>query len=437
MIEDFKSIELPSVLQELGGEIEKMALLEKEYLEIVNSKIDEFIETSKINLRKKPISSTIIACTDGMFIIREANKHNTGSISISPFPGNVQEARKEYNLKKFEHIKISNKAEFYSLDHLTYDQINNYDFQTEAIKDFQNLISNDNLIEDNYIRTVADVVELGVNQDFERGQFIFRGQINDEWELIPKLLRDNNVDADFDEFVLCSILLSGEKSPYLNTYDPIDLLMNLQHFGIPTRLLDWTSDLLIALFFACYDEKEEFGHKDGNLYAIERYRFTPYKINSSENNSLKQPISKEDYLIQFKKRLDINDIHVFEPVIKNPRMRIQDGCFMFFPLVPLNSNDNKYVNLNEYLTAKNKYIEEENEKNQEKIPKIPIRNKKVDKNFKKSILNELNEKHGISKQSLFVEIDHIERVSKYYLDLYERAKQKALLFKTKKDNNDC
>jgi hypothetical protein len=432
MIEDLNSIKLPSILSEHKGEIKKMILIEKEYHDIVNSNIDELIKNSEIKLRKKLLSSQIIACTDGLFIIREAYKYNSEKISIIPFPSNVIEARKEYDFKEFEQFEISNKANFYSLVHLNYDQINNYDIKTEAIKDFQILISHDKLIDDNYIRTVADVIELGLNQDFERGQLIFRGQINDEWELIPKSLRDNNEDADINEFILCLTLLQGEKSPYLNTYDPIDLLMNLQHFGIPTRLLDWTSDLLIALFFACYDEKEEFNHKDGNLYAIERYRFTPYKINSSENNSLKEPVSKEDYLAQFKKRLDINDIHVFEPVIKNPRMRIQDSCFMFFPFVRLNINENKYVTLHEYLKAKNKHIEQESKKNKDTIPKISIRNKKVDKNYKKSILKELNEEHGISKQSLFVEINHIERVSKYYIDLYERAQKNAFWRNIKK-----
>ena len=50
------------------------------------------------------------------------------------------------------------------------------------------------------------------------------------------------LDAVPIELALFETMLLGIKSPYSNTFDPIDRLMNLQHFGIPTRLLDWTSD---------------------------------------------------------------------------------------------------------------------------------------------------------------------------------------------------
>jgi hypothetical protein len=317
---------------------------------------------------------------------------------------------------------------FYALEYFDYSQIDNYNVDSEAQKDFQLLISNDSLVDDNYIRSVSDAIELGINADFERGQFIFRGQINDEWELIPKLLRDYPEDSENIEAALCETLVLGIKPPYLNTFDPIDHLMNLQHFGIPTRLLDWTSDLLVALFFACYDEKGEFLHKDGNLFMVERAQYTTFKVNSSENNTLNKPINSLT-IDQYKKRLQTSDIHLFEPVIKNPRLRIQDGCFMFFPFLPISLDDKKHVTLHDYMKAKNEYREQENRNTGKSKPKIWIGNKKVDKNFKNLILQELNEYHGISKQTLFVEINHIERVSNYYNQLYEKAKIMAALIK--------
>ena len=58
----------------------------------------------------------------------------------------------------------------------------------------------------------------------------------------------------------------------------------------------------------------------------------------------------------FKKRLDIQDIHVFEPVIKNPRLRIQDGCFMFFPYGRLPNNEKEFITFHDYMRAKNEAI---------------------------------------------------------------------------------
>ena len=434
MTKEQNNQELPEVFLILDEKIKMMETLENEYHQILTVQIDEFIEKNVgLNLRKKELTSQIIACTDGLFVIREANNHNLNFISTICFPKTVLEARKEFNFNKLEHVRISNKIQFYALDYFNYDQINDYNVKFEVLKDFQLLISNDNLVDDKYIRSVSDVIELGINADFERGQFIFRGQINDEWELMPKLLRDYPEDAELIEIALCETLLLGIKNPYLNSYDPVDLLMNLQHFGIPTRLLDWTSDLLIALFFACFDEKGEFINNDGNLYMVERTQYTPYKVNSSENNSLLKPINNLTVDI-FKQRLQTDDIHVFEPVIKNPRLRIQDGCFMFFPFLPLSLDEKKYVTLHDYMREKNNYREQENGSTENPVSKIWIGNKKVDKNFKNSILQELNEKHGISKQTLFVEINHIDNVSTYYNQLFEKAKTKSEWIKAQRKN---
>lgn len=426
--------ELHQMLKIHEEKINKMETFEREYLLILSNKIDEYIkENSGTNFRKKELSSQIIACYDGLFVIREACKHNSNYLSIIHYSNTVQEARKEFNFNRLEHVRISNKLKFYALDYFNYNQIDDYNFNSEAQQDFQLLISNDNLVDDKYIRSVSDAIELGINADFERGQFIFRGQINDEWELIPKLLRDYPEDAENIEAALCETLVLGVKPPYLNSYDPIDHFMNLQHFGIPTRLLDWTSDILVALFFACYDEKEDFLHKDGNLFMIERSQYTTFKVNSSENNNLMQPVNSLTIDL-FKKRLQTSDIHLLEPVIKNPRLRIQDGCFMFFPFLPISLDDIKYVTLHDYMRAKNKYREQVNAKAENPKSKIWIGNKKVDKNFKNSILQELNDFHGISKQTLFVEINHIERVSNYYSQLYVKAKTMAAMIKAQKEN---
>lgn len=109
----------------------------------------------------------------------------------------------------------------------------------------------------------------------------YRGHADKEWELIPKVQR-NFVGSEED-------LLRREryytndfqarasvfKSPALPIDEYASWLTLMQHYGLPTRLLDWSRSPLVALYFAVSDESQY--EKDGCIWML-----TPGKLNESQ-----------------------------------------------------------------------------------------------------------------------------------------------------------
>lgn len=89
----------------------------------------------------------------------------------------------------------------------------------------------------------------------------FRGQENQQFKLLPSVGRGHIINQERN-----LIELSKYRMPNIFKSDliPIDLLALLQHYGIPTRLLDVTSNPLVALYFAAAGIQS-----DGEVFAFE------------------------------------------------------------------------------------------------------------------------------------------------------------------------
>ena len=101
---------------------------------------------------------------------------------------------------------------------------------------------------ESFLRLLYDSPVKGGTETF------FRGHSDAHYELTPSLLRKwDNGDWQFmpSEDRLCKELLIAHYDEFQGDQYCFDRLVRMQHYGLPTRLLDISGNPLVALFFAC------------------------------------------------------------------------------------------------------------------------------------------------------------------------------------------
>lgn len=200
----------------------------------------------------------------------------------------------------------------------------------------------------------------------------YRGHSRLNYLLQPGIKRDCNWLEN--ENVMYHELLVRCAQYFTHCHTHLDYLVEMQHYGLPTRLLDITENPLVALYFACCSNKDKLGEiiilctktenvkyaksdtvailaalptmshvEQENLYQVctngigekddEKYEILASKLASevkSRNPAFEPRIRKEDLLK-----------HIFViPIRNNQRIMKQDGSFIVCGLSGKYGEDN-------------------------------------------------------------------------------------------------
>lgn len=131
-----------------------------------------------------------------------------------------------------------------------------------------------------YIYSVCSFIDKVMSNVDNNYDMIYRGHSSCSYELKPSVGRIDGYSDDMELMLFQEF--KKRYRPYTKVFPETDLelLFMAQHYGVPTRLLDWTFNPLIALYFASAPNDDN----DGKVYSIKLRK--AYDVDELEDLSM-------------------------------------------------------------------------------------------------------------------------------------------------------
>jgi len=170
--------------------------------------------------------------------------------------------------------------------------------------------------------------------------YLFRGQSDAEWSLVDSLSRLISSDAGSSEATEIEVVALERFSAQAHlVLDPSTLPEHksllawwalMQHYGSPTRLLDWTASPYIAVYFAVLENWE----KPGALWAFDPQALTEAIDTPDVEAARKLFAESKDTRTFFWARLPPELVHPFALKKHHTRISTQQGSFTVCGRIP-------------------------------------------------------------------------------------------------------
>lgn len=253
---------------------------------------------------------------------------------------------------------------------------------------------------------------------------VFRGQRTSDWPVEPSVFRDQYLSIEHD---LLQQPLLQNPNEFNYSMDAFEIMTKYQHYGMCTRLLDLTTNPLVALYFACEahgdrdietpinngdEEEASYGvvyYKSDYMVAATDQRVKIVSalahMNLNQINNIKYVLDelyrknvipdgdKEKWISVegLKEFIDIIQMnYLVRPVYSNNRLIRQSGMFMLASCFTVKGND-----INDFIIEKSK----------DDFKKVFDGEFYIREEDKNAILQELD-RCNINEATLFPELDH-------------------------------